>query len=172
MVDSILTSLPRTDVDGDSTMNSSPELAPEDEMFPDEGPSTPRNAATFALPASELSPPNSQGGPSNLTREESTAFTNSPSLLNANGKRTRLTVSAASGSGIAGAEGATHTDSATGYQWSKAEDAPGHEWKNNRAREDEARALDMIVDKDSQIRSKSGVSTSLCRHTDKRSSIW
>ncbi|KAJ4296776.1 hypothetical protein N0V90_006824 [Kalmusia sp. IMI 367209] len=53
---------PFADVDGDSTMHSSPELDAEDELFPGEGPSTPRNAASFALdPTSELSPPNSQG---------------------------------------------------------------------------------------------------------------
>jgi hypothetical protein len=145
----------RADVDGDSTMNSSPDLEAEDEMFPDEGPSTPRNAASFALdPTSELSPPNSQGGPSNLSREESTAFTNSPSMLNANGKRLRPHVPIASGSGTTGAEAAAHTDSATGYQWTKSEDQPGHEWKNNRAREDEVRALENIVDKGLQIKSE------------------
>ena len=149
--------MPHTlDVDADSTMNSSPEMGAEDEMFPDEGPTTPRNAASFALdPTSELSPPNSQGGPSSLTREDSTAFSNSPSLLNANGKRLRAQVPTASGSGAAGAEAAaTHTDSATGYQWSKPEDQPGHEWKNIRAREDEVRALDQILDRGSQIKSE------------------
>jgi len=156
----------RADVDGDSTMNSSPELEAEDDMFPDEGPSTPRNAASFVLdPASELSPPNSQGGPSTLSREESTAFSNSPSMLNANGKRLRPPVPTASGSGTAGAEAAAaHTDSATGYQWTKSEDQPGHEWKNSRAREDEMRALDQIVDRGVQIKSEQRASISTYRH--------
>ncbi|KAF2691257.1 hypothetical protein K458DRAFT_288676 [Lentithecium fluviatile CBS 122367] len=148
----------RADADGDSTMNSSPELDAEDEMFPDEGPSTPRNAASFALdPTSELSPPNSQSGPSTLTRNDSTAFTNSPSMVNANGKRTRIEGAPGTGSGSAGAEaGARHTDNATGYQWSKQEDQPGYEWKNTRAKEDELRALDQIVDKSSQIKTRYG----------------
>jgi hypothetical protein len=157
--------LPRADGDGDSTMNSSPELGPDDEMFPDEGPSTPRNAASYALdPTSELSPPNSQGGPSSLAHEGPTAFSNSPSMLNANGKRLRPQVPLASGSGDVGEQTAAHTDSATGYQWTKPEDQPGHEWKNNRAREDEMRALDQIVDKSSQIKSKS--SGHMCANTE------
>lgn len=144
------------DADGDSTMNSSPELDAEDEMFPDEGPSTPRNAASFALdPASELSPPNSQGGPSTLSRDDATAFANSPSMLNANGKRIRSQASAMPGSGAPGTDEATsHVDSATGYEWSKPEDQPGYEWKNSRAREEELRALDQIIDKNYQIKSE------------------
>lgn len=138
------------DADGDSTMHSSPELGADNEMFPDEGagPSTPRNAANFALdPSSELSPPNSQG-PSNLPRDDSftAAFSGSPSL-NVNGKRVLAPTSA-------GAHDNAHMDSETGYSWSRQEDQPGWEWKNTRAREDEARALEQIVDKNSMIRSR------------------
>lgn len=147
-----LTPLNRADADGDSTMHSSPELDADDEMFPDEGPSTPRNAATFALdPASELSPPNSQG-PSNVPRDDnfSAALAATPSVINANGKRTHQAASGAAGK----ESGTLHTDSVTGYQWFKQDDQPGFEWKNNRAREDEARALELIVDRSLQIKSQ------------------
>ncbi|KAF2653871.1 hypothetical protein K491DRAFT_497758 [Lophiostoma macrostomum CBS 122681] len=140
-----------SDADGDSTMHSSPELGADDEMFPDEaGPSTPRNAATYALdPASELSPPNSQG-PSNLPRDDtfSAALSGSPSL-NQNGKRVLAPTST-------GLSQNAHTDAETGYQWSKPEDQPGWEWKNTRAREDEARSLDQIVGLGSMIRTRYG----------------
>lgn len=136
-----------TDIDGDSTMHSSPDLAAaDDEMFPDEAPSTPKNAAAFALdPASELSPPNSQGGPSTSTAASA--------ILNANGKRI-LPPSASGEASSSSVSGGVHTDPATGYQWSKHEDQPGYEWKNNRAREEEARALEQIVDKANQIKRK------------------
>jgi hypothetical protein len=141
--------LKMADAEGDSTMHSSPELGADDEMFPDEaGPSTPRNAATHALdPASELSPPNSQG-PSTLPRDDnfSAALSGSPSL-NQNGKRVLAPVST-------GQSQSLHTDPETGYQWSKPEEQPGWEWKNNRAREDEARSLDQITEKGAMIRSK------------------
>lgn len=139
------------DADGDSTMHSSPELGPDDEMFPDEqnGPSTPRNAASLALdPNSELSPPNSQG-PSNLPRDDSfaAAMSGSPSL-NVNGKRVLAPTSAASDQNV-------NTDPETGYQWSKPEEQPGWEWKNSRARDEEARALEQIIDRNAMIKSRS-----------------
>jgi hypothetical protein len=145
-------------------MHSSPDLDAEDEMFPDEagpdaaGPSTPQNAAAYSLPPSELSPPNSQGGVP-LPRDES-FLTNSgsPSALNANGKR----VYGAGGSGAGGSGvplstvegGSVHEDKETGYQWVKTEEQPGFEWRNNRAKEEEARALEQIVDKNHMIRSE------------------
>lgn len=132
-------------------MHSSPDMAADDdEMFPDEAlPSTPRNAASHALNAgSELSPPNSQG-PANLPRGDSFTATIA-SNVNENGKRP-LSLNPASNSNEATA---THQDPETGYQWSKAEDQPGFEWKNQRAREDEMRALDQIIDKGSQIKSE------------------
>lgn len=115
--------------DLDSTMHSS---ADEDEMFPDE-----------ALPntTAELSPPNSQGGASRDTSTLSSA-------VNANGKRP---LSLAQGAPAAGA----HTDAETGYSWSKQEEQPGWEWKNTRAREEENRALDSIVDLGAQIKCRS-----------------
>lgn len=118
--------------------------ADEDEMFPDEAlpnnPATPMNASLQNLAAaSELSPPNSQGGPS-IPRDTSTLS----SAVNANGKRPlSLAQSASIGS---------HTDAETGYSWTKQEDQPGWEWKNTRAREEENRALDSIVDLGAQIK--------------------
>ncbi|KAF2034952.1 hypothetical protein EK21DRAFT_55671 [Setomelanomma holmii] len=129
---------PSSDIDGDSTMHSS---ADEDEMFPDEAlpnnPATPMNASIQNLAAPDLSPPNSQGPA--LPRDTSTLS----STVNANGKRPLSLAQTAAGS---------HTDPDTGYSWSRQEDAPGYEWKNTRAREDESRALDAIVDQGSQIK--------------------
>ncbi|KZM22815.1 hypothetical protein ST47_g6052 [Ascochyta rabiei] len=141
------------DSDQDSSMHSSSDMAADDdEMFPDEAlPSTPRNAASLVLNAgSELSPPNSQG-PANLPRGDSFTATIA-SNVNENGKRP-LSLNPASNSGETGA---THQDPETGYQWSRAEDQPGFEWKNQRAREDEMRALDQIIDKGSQIKTRYG----------------
>jgi hypothetical protein len=171
------------DVDGDSNMHSSPELDAEDEMFPDEagpdaaGPSTPQNAAAYSLPPSELSPPNSQGGIP-LPRDES-FLTNSgsPSALNANGKR----VYGAGGGGAASGGGVTlstveggnvHEDKETGYQWVKTEEQPGFEWKNNRAKEEETRALEQIVDKSHMIKSRFTVVHTLGLCANDCSSIW
>jgi hypothetical protein len=127
-----------SDIDGDSTMHSS---ADEDEMFPDEAlpnnPATPMNTSIQNLAAPELSPPNSQGPA--LPRDTSTLS----STVNANGKRPLSLAQTAAGS---------HTDPETKYSWSKQEDAPGYEWKNTRAREDESRALDAIVDQGAQIK--------------------
>lgn len=136
------------DAEGDSTMHSSPELI--DEMFPDEGeaggPSTPRNAASFAIGSSELSPPNSQG-PSNLPRNDlSAALAGSPSL-NENGKRILAPAPSTS------AEGHLRTDPETGYRWSRQEDEPGWDWKNPRARDEGEKAWEQIVDKGAMIKS-------------------
>ena len=130
-------------LDQDSTMHSSPSMgADDDEMFPDEAlPSTPRNAASHALAtSSELSPPNSQPPAANLPRGDSFGATIA-SNVNENGS---------AGNGL------MHADPETGYQWSRAEDQPGYEWKCQRAREEEMRALDQIVDKGSQIKSECG----------------
>jgi hypothetical protein len=145
--------------DQDSTMHSSPSMAADDdEMFPDEAlPSTPRNATSHALAtSSELSPPNSQP-PANLPRGDSFSATIA-SNVNENGKRPlSLNPAAAVASETAsGANGLTHADPETGYQWSRAEDQPGFEWKCQRAREEEMRALDQIVDKGCQIKSECG----------------
>lgn len=127
--------------------------ADEDEMFPDEAlpnnPATPLNASIQNLAAgSEISPPNSQGGPASMPRDTSTLS----SAVNANGKRP-LSL-AQNGSNVpVGA----HTDPETGYSWTRQEDQPGWEWKNTRAREDENRALDTIADLSSQIKCASAL---------------
>lgn len=129
---------PPSDNDGDSTMHSS---ADEDEMFPDEAlpnnnPATPMNASIANLTAAELSPPNSQSAP----RDTSTLS----STVNANGKRP---LSLAQNVQVG-----THSDADTGYSWSKQDEQPGWEWKNTRAREEENRALDSMVDLGAQIK--------------------
>ncbi|KAF1915093.1 hypothetical protein BDU57DRAFT_517892 [Ampelomyces quisqualis] len=138
-----------SDNDGDSTMHSS---ADEDEMFPDEAlpnnPATPMHASIAHLAApSELSPPNSQGGPSIVPRDTTTLS----STVNANGKRPLSLAQSASN-----LSANTHTDPETGYSWTKPEDQPGWEWKNKRAREEENRALDSIVDLGAQIKLRYG----------------
>lgn len=142
------------DPDGDSTMHSSVELDPSfSQQSQKTDPSTPRNPANLALGAnSELSPPNSQG-PSNTARMSAAGVTASPSL-NINGKRI-LTGTSANAPGTT-----VQTDPETGYQWTKVEDAPGYAWKNQRAREEEVRAVDAIIDKSYMIRS---MSTNSCR---------
>jgi hypothetical protein len=113
-------------------------------MFPDEAlpnnPATPHNSNLTGV--NEISPPNSQP----TTRETLG--------VNSNGKRPLSTglAQAVTSSGTCGS--GTHQDAETGYQWSKQEDQPGFEWKNTRAREEEARALDSIVDKGSMVRRK------------------
>jgi hypothetical protein len=130
-------------------MHSSPDLdAHDDEMFPDEAlPATPRNPASFALdPTAELSPPNSQG-PVNLPRGDGLTTTGA-SRVNANGKRPLSLNAQASGTNE------LHHDAETGYSWSRQEDQPGFAWKNPRTKDEEHRALDQIVDKNSQIKSE------------------
>jgi hypothetical protein len=112
--------------------------ASSDEMFPDEAlsnnPATPMNASIQNLTStSELSPPNSQA------RDTSTLS----GTVNANGKRPLSLAQPAVG---------THTDPETGYSWTRQEDQPGWEWRNTRAREDESRALDAIVEQGAQIK--------------------
>ncbi|KAI8936331.1 hypothetical protein NX059_006746 [Plenodomus lindquistii] len=147
-----------SDLEGDSTMHSSPSND-DDEMFPDEAisnntttaaaavptPSTPHHPALASTSLSELSPPNSQSqsrDPSTLTKG-----------VNGNGKRPP---SAAENAMLATGSGGTHHDPETGYSWSRTEDQPGFEWRSNRAREDEMRALDVILDLGRQIKTKYG----------------
>jgi hypothetical protein len=125
--------------------------ADEDEMFPDEAlsnnPATPLNASIQNLAhTSELSPPNSQGGPA-LPRDTSTLS----GTVNANGKRP-LSLAQQTAAGTAGA----HTDAETGYTWNRTEDQPGWDWKSTRAREEESRALDSIVDQGAQVKLRYG----------------
>ncbi|EOA82264.1 hypothetical protein ACJQWK_05538 [Exserohilum turcicum] len=135
-----------SDRDGDSTMHSSPRNGSDDEMFPDEAlpnePVTPHNAHLAGV--NDISPPNSQS----QTREMLG--------VNSNGKRP-LSGGAmqSSATSTVGASG-THHDAETGYQWSKQEDQPGFEWMNTRAREEENRALDNIVDKGYMIKLRYG----------------
>lgn len=152
---------PPPDLDGDSAMHSSPS-ASADEMFPDEA--LPQTTTTPHTLAPDLSPPNSQP----QSREPSSLTLG----VNANGKRplshaqsllAGVSSASAGGSGSGGnaagqAAQQQHHDAETGYVWSRAEDKPGFEWKNNRASEEEARALEMIVDKGSQVKSMLPVS--------------
>ncbi|KAF2856358.1 hypothetical protein T440DRAFT_463702 [Plenodomus tracheiphilus IPT5] len=146
-----------SDPEGDSTMHSSP-ANDDDEMFPDEAipnnssstnthihnPSTPHHPALAS--AAERSPPNSQSQP----RDPSTLTTG----VNANGKRPLSAAQNAAANLVVGS--GVHQDPETGYSWSRPEDQPGFEWRSNRAREDEMRALDMILDLGKQIKTRYG----------------
>lgn len=135
-------------------MHSSPSADDDDEMFPDEAlpnnPSTPHPRAPADLLAADLSPPNSQPQAQAHARDPSTLTTG----VNANGKRplSHAQTAAAAAASVLTAD-ATHHDPDTGYEWSRNEDQPGFDWKNNRAREDEARALDAILDLGRQMKS-------------------
>lgn len=149
------------DVDGDSTMQSS---ADEDEMFPDEAisnntnnPVTPMNTSVSNI-AAELSPPNSQPG---------SAAPRDTTNLNANGKRPLSLAHGAgaggsSANGVAGPSAQAHMDAESGYSWSKQEEQPGWEWRNPRAREEESRALDQMVDLGGQIKCKGNTEAGSC----------
>jgi hypothetical protein len=120
--------------------------ADEDEMFPDEAlpnPATPMHASIHNLAAADLSPPDSQSGPA-IPRDTSTLS----STVNANGKRP-LSLAQTASSMAPGA----HKDNDTGYTWTKQEDQPAWEWRSTRAREEENRALENIVDLSAQIKS-------------------
>ncbi|KAL6706832.1 hypothetical protein ACN47E_005168 [Coniothyrium glycines] len=150
-----------SDADGDSTMHSSPSLPSDNEMFPDEAlPQTP--AAAALLSTEDLSPPNSQPHPASTTalgvnangkRPLSLAHGGAPNTSNSN-------AGSAGGNSVSGSStlgsGALHHDAETGYAWTKQEDQPGYEWKNTRAREEESRALDAIVDKSLQVKTRYG----------------
>jgi hypothetical protein len=136
---------PPPDRDMDSNLS-------ENEMFPDEAlnnPATPHNNTLTNVAANELSPPNSQ------SHARDPAITSLG--VNSNGKRPLSTGMAhnTEGQGVAGGG---HQDAETGYQWTKQEDQPGFEWKNNRAREEENRALDTIIDKGHMIRREHSLS--------------
>lgn len=147
------------DIDGDSTMHSSPELEADDEMFPDEaaGPSTPTNPPAFSLNApSELSPPGSQGPAQLPARPETAAAqtTEAPAAINENGKRAYPSTMQESISETKPI--GTQVDKATGYTWDRQEDEPGYEWMNKRAFEEASRAYDMIIDKGAMIKLRYG----------------
>jgi hypothetical protein len=126
----------------DHAMDSSPAVRSEDEMFPDEALPNTAPPNNNALNVSEVSPPNSQP--------------QARGQVNSNGKRP-LSTGMTTSTGVEGASagagaGGIHRDADTGYQWSRQEDQPGFEWKNTRAREDELRALESIIDKNQMIK--------------------
>ncbi|KAH7114236.1 hypothetical protein B0J11DRAFT_540465 [Dendryphion nanum] len=146
-----------SDADGDSTMHSSPDIGgiddDDDNMFPDEAnqPSTPRNAANAILDRNaELSPPDSHGPPQTNRADSFGSMAGVPGTLNANGKRVHASAVPPLAPGV------SHTDQETGYQWNKQEDQPGWEWKNTRAKEEEHRSWESIIDKGAMIKTRYG----------------
>lgn len=74
-----------------------------------------------------------------------------PNGKNANGKRTLA--AAEDGVGAGGGSGAEQSAQAVGQQ-GRVEDEPGYAWRNKKAQEEYARAMDQIVDKVRMIGSK------------------
>ncbi|KAF2761822.1 hypothetical protein EJ05DRAFT_482651 [Pseudovirgaria hyperparasitica] len=164
-----------SDIDGDSTMHSSPsdveDMDEEEEELPtaQDAPATPtggiapQHPHAFVPPSSEISPPNSQHGPARQNAFTSTSRNDgmpegSPSAmaLNANGKRAIV-----EGKNEAATKASKPIGrSSSGYEWSRPEDEPGWTWMNRKAAEEYYRAMDQIVDKEYMI--KSELSRSSC----------
>lgn len=113
----------------------------DDILFPvNDGPSTPLREDNGNT-CSDLSPPDSQ------SRAQASNF-----ALNSNGKRALSTTSHLT----------KETGTASKYLSGRNGDTapaekPGWSWKNKRAQEDHARALESIIDKERMIGSKPGI---------------
>ncbi|KAF2088853.1 hypothetical protein K490DRAFT_55477 [Saccharata proteae CBS 121410] len=176
------------DPDGDSTMQSSPASSDSasDDLFPEADvpapntdpaaaiiPNAPSTPAAQASSLSELSPPSSQGAPS-----QANASQPRDASINANGKRIHSTALAggvpyALGSHSYGgsvgnvsplqhhalssaAEGSRRGGDVAGYTWDKESETPGYAWLNKKAMDEWAKAEEMIIEKDRMVRAKYG----------------
>ncbi|KAI5275676.1 hypothetical protein E4T47_01378 [Aureobasidium subglaciale] len=138
------------DHDGDSLMqsgNSSPK------------PSTP-HAQIRSIAISDLSPPNSQGGPLPL---DMPTVAPSASGANMNGKRPISSIDPSqdlnggvSLSAHIPTDAQVRANAATIYQYTKPEDAPGYAWKNKKAQDEFNRAWESLVDKNRVIGNRYG----------------
>jgi len=115
--------------------------------------------------SSELSPPDSQSRPAESSTLSNTAAKMPLSdSINSNGKRIweHNGGNGANGKGKADPRSDTSLevivgkDSASGYQWTKDEDAPGYAWGNPKAREEASREFARFPDKDRMIKDKYG----------------
>ncbi|TID21467.1 Invertase 2 [Venturia nashicola] len=131
-------------------------------------PQTPHRPSANQL-SSELSPPNSQSRPAESSIPANTANKMSTSAsINANGKRKWATNGESASSnvtqGVALAQAQTGGSTAmiidkdpnSGYTWTREEDAPGHSWNNQKAKDEASREFSRFVDKDRMIKNKYG----------------
>lgn len=136
----------------------------DDEFDPT--PQTPHRPAANQL-SSELSPPDSQSRPAESSIPANTAHKMSTSAtINANGKRKWVTNGESAGSnvtqGLAQAQSGGSSamimgkDPNSGYTWTREEDAPGHSWNNQKAKDEASREFSRFVDKDRMIKDRYG----------------
>jgi len=151
------------DNDGDSQMQSSiAASSPQTDSI--DKPTTPVAQTGFSQ-LSELSPPNSQGGPI----PQASINPSAPRGANVNGKRPlstvdnngdRMPVLPGNRTGESlqkESEGPkVHTHALSGYTWSRQEDEPGWSWKNKRAVEEANRAWESLVLKDKRVGNQYG----------------
>lgn len=105
-------------------------------------------------PPTTLSPAESQTTP-NMPTAASGAH-----LANSNGKRPHGALlnggeedeAVESMPNTARSNAPVHTHASSGYRWSRPEDEPGYAWRNKKATDEMARALDGLVHKDLDIR--------------------
>ncbi len=136
-----------------------PEIFDDHEMFPGEDrPTTPSNRSQgiFSQAVSELSPPNSQGQTTSTRAEAPPSGQYSATMssdLNSNGKRT-LTGARRSFMSTSFGESRQNGHSASaGFEWEQSQE-PGWAWKNKKAQDEYARAMEQIIDKGQMIGSE------------------
>jgi len=133
------------DNDGDSHMDSPPDLSDTEE-------NEPLNSL--------LSPPESQS--------QTQTLTSTSTMSNSNGKRPLNTISNGTDTLLSGETRSKtrstpaqaqdfppRTHAASGYTWSRHEDEPGYAWSNKKALDERQRAWEGLVHKELMVRSKS-----------------
>lgn len=146
--------------------DESPSISDDEEFMA--APQTPHRPTASQL-SSELSPPDSQSRPIESSIPANTAAKMPPSAtVNANGKRKWATNGESASSNVtqgltlaqaqAGSSAATimGKDPNSGYTWTREEDAPGHSWNNQKARDEASREFSKFVDKDRMIKDRYG----------------
>lgn len=150
----------------DSPMQDGSPSASDDEFDPP--PQTPHRPSANPL-SSELSPPNSQSRPTESSIPANTATKMSTSAsINANGKRKWATNGESASSDVAQGVALAQAqaggsiamimgrDPNSGYTWTREEDAPGHSWSNQKAKDEASREFSRFTDKDRMIKDRYG----------------
>jgi len=148
--------LSNDEADAEMDAQTSPMAIDEDndEMFPEvdtkhtENTTPPSSSEGVRITGSGTSNDNIESASSNQFKQHSSSTSNGtlPSMTIGQGNS-----SSASNTG----HGHKFVHPPTGYTWSRDEDAPGYAWKNKKAQEEYARAMDQIQDKDKMIKRKS-----------------
>ncbi|QDS74247.1 hypothetical protein FKW77_002953 [Venturia effusa] len=157
----------REAIDEDSPMQDESPSNSDDEVE-QPPPRTPHRPAANQL-SSELSPPDSQSRPTESSIPANTAAKMPPSTtVNANGKRKWATNGESASfnvsQGVSLAQAQTGGSAAvvmgrdpnSGYTWTREEDAPGHSWNNQKAKEEANREFSRLVDKDRMVKDRYG----------------